>query len=365
MTQDYYETLQVHPRSDAAAIEAAYARLRELYDPARLDGAADELVDLARQKRDAIERAYAVLSDQARRAAYDEEQASRLENQEPRTKNQGMTIGSRFSVLGSGRPSSSIEAQPQADENLDYRPLPPARRAERPKGFDAQPVQPSTPARQAGRAASRMVQRAWAAPAALAAALVLIVASSMALTGGGGPPPAPPTPTPSPFDAFESSIPQAQQAARQNPTSAQAWIDLGNVLYDSAQVVRESAPDSPIYQQRLGRWLEATNAYSQALALDPSNASVRADMGASACFYGAGTGDQSFVRDGTDEVRRAAQAAPDDERVLLSLGHCLVSTQPPQTNAAIESWQRIIKLKPSSPLAAQAQMLIARYGGAQ
>ena len=28
------------------AIEAAYARLRELYDPARLDGAADELVDL-------------------------------------------------------------------------------------------------------------------------------------------------------------------------------------------------------------------------------------------------------------------------------------------------------------------------------
>src|SRR3954464_15010173 len=76
MTQDYYETLQVHPRADATAIEAAYARLRELYDPARLDGAADELVDLARAKRDAIERAYAVLSDPARRAAYDEEQAA-------------------------------------------------------------------------------------------------------------------------------------------------------------------------------------------------------------------------------------------------------------------------------------------------
>ena len=79
---------------------------------------------------------------------------------------------------------------------------------------------------------------------------------------------APPTPTPSPFDTFEASIPQARQATQQNPTSAQAWIDLGNVLYDSAQVVRESAPDSPIYQQRLGRWLEATSAYSQALALD-------------------------------------------------------------------------------------------------
>ena len=72
MTQDYYEVLQVHPRADATAVEAAYTRLCELYDPNRLDGAADELVDLARAKRDAIERAYAVLSDPDRRAAYDE-----------------------------------------------------------------------------------------------------------------------------------------------------------------------------------------------------------------------------------------------------------------------------------------------------
>ena len=183
------------------------------------------------------------------------------------------------------------------------------------------------------------------------------------MTGGGGPSAAPLTPTPSPFDVFEASIPSARQATQQNPTSSQAWIDLGNLLYDSAQVVRESAPDSPIYQQRLGRWLEATSAYSQALALTPDNADVRADMGASSCFYGAGTGDQSFVRDGTDQVRQAAQAAPQDERVLLSLGHCLVSTQPPQTAEAIASWQQIIKLTPSSPLATQAQLLIAKYGG--
>ena len=88
MTQDYYETLQVHPRADATAIEAAYARLRELYDPARLDGAADELVDLARAKRDAIERAYAVLSDPARRAAYDQEQDA-LADERRRTKDEG------------------------------------------------------------------------------------------------------------------------------------------------------------------------------------------------------------------------------------------------------------------------------------
>jgi curved DNA-binding protein CbpA len=353
--QDYYEILQVHPRADATAIEAAYARLRELYDPAKLDGAADELVDLARAKRDAIERAYAVLNDSIRRAAYDEEQAALEPTKDERRKTKDDRAES--SIL----PSSLVLGQ--IEEALDYRPLPAARRAERPRGFDTQPVRAT--ARAHGRTVGRPAQRAWAAPAALAVALALIIIAGLAMTGGGGPPAAPPTPTPSPFDAFEASIPPARQATQQNPTSAQAWIDLGNLLYDSAQVVRESAPDSPIYQQRLGRWLEATSAYSQALALTPDNADVRADMGASSCFYGAGTGDQSFVRDGIEQVRQAAQAAPQDERVLLSQGHCLISTQPPQTAEAIASWQQIIKLTPSSPLANQAQLLIAKYGGTQ
>jgi len=358
--QDHYETLQVHPRADATAIEAAYARLRELYDPARLDGAADELVGLARAKRDAIERAYAVLSDPARRAAYDEEQAALRSDGATGRQGDGVIGSERVAPAPPHPVAPSDERSPEV--TLDYRPLPPARRAERPRGFDAQPLR--APARTQGRMVDRPA-REWAAPAALALALALIVVAGLALTGGGGPPAAPPTPTPSPFDAFEASIPPARQAAQQNPTSAQAWIDLGNLLYDSAQVVRESAPESLIYQQRLGRWLEASSAYSQALALAPDNAGVRADMGASSCFYGAGTGDQSFVRRGTDEVRRAAQAAPNDERVLLSLGQCLISTQPPQTAEAIASWRQIIKLTPSSPLATQAQLLIAKYGGAQ
>src|SRR5215212_8656788 len=125
--QDYYETLQVHPRADATAIEAAYARLRELYDPAKLDGAADELVDLARAKRDAIERAHAVLSDSARRAAYDEEQAALgpTKDEGRKTKDEDLSI----------RPSSSVLSQ--EEEPLDYRPLPAARRTERPRDFDA------------------------------------------------------------------------------------------------------------------------------------------------------------------------------------------------------------------------------------
>ena len=354
MTSDYYETLQVHPRADADAIEAAYLRLRELYDPGRLDGAADELLELAREKRDAIERAYAVLGDATRRASYDAEQASLRA-----TNDQGRTTKDEKRVRGGKAvgPSSLVVRQGKSEELLDYRPLPPAGRQERPRGFDGQPALDGM----SGRASARRGLPRWAPLAALVAAFALVVGASYALTGGGGPAPAAPTPTASAFDQIETAIPQARQTTDQNPKSAQAWIDLGNLLYDSVQVVRESQPDSPLYQQRLGRWLEATNAYSQALALEPDNAVARADLGASSCFYGAGTGDPSFVSRGTAEARRAVQIAPNDARVLLSLGHCLVSAQPPQTDEALATWRKIVEGSPSSPLADQAKQLIDKY----
>ncbi|MFL5802805.1 MAG: molecular chaperone DnaJ, partial [Roseiflexaceae bacterium] len=191
----------------------------------------------------------------------------------------------------------------------------------------------------------------------------LVVAIGMTITGGGAPPTAPTAPTASPLDAYEAKIATARQAAEQNPSDAQSWIDYGNLLYNSAEIVRENAPDSQSYQQRLPRWLDATAAYTRALALEPDNAGVRADLGVSACFYGAGAGDQSFVRSGTAEARRAAQEAPGDPRVLLNLGHCLVSAQPPQSEEAIELWRQAIASAPTgSPLAVQAQQLIAAYG---
>jgi curved DNA-binding protein CbpA len=353
MTEDLYEILQVHPRADADAIAAAYQRLRDLYDPARFDGAADELLELARAKRDTIEHAYAVLSDPVRRATYDAEK-----NQEPRTKNQGTDNGSEFSVLG----SRTATVRSEEAEVLDYRPLPPAKRQERARGAAERTISLAIPA---GREAARKSTLRPTVPIAIAIMLTLIVASSLLLTGGGGPAPAPAAPTASPFDQYEAIIPQAESAAKQNPKSAQAWIDLGNVLYDSAQIVREGAPDSPLYQQRLGRWLQATQAYSQALALEPNNAAARADLGASSCFYGAGTGDQSFVGAGTAEVQRAARIAPNDERVLLSMGHCLVSARPPKTDEAIATWRRIVEQDPNSQFAAQVKLLIEKYQGSQ
>ena len=352
MSQDYYETLQVHPKADQDAIAAAYTRLREFYDPAKLDGAAEELAELARQKRDALERAYAVLGDPTRRSAYDAEQAAlRADHRPPTDGRSGSRSGTPWVVLGSGD-----------QKLLDYRPLPPARGAERARDFDAYPVrQPA-----AGRQASTRTASRWVAPVVLAGMIALIVAISLGMTAGGAAPAAPPaagpTPTPSPLDAFEADIPAARQIAQQNPNDPRAWIDYGNMLYNSAEVVRENAPDSTLYKQRLPRWLEATQAYSRALALDPGNASVRGDLGVSACFYGAGMSDQALVRSGTFEARRAAQAAPDDARVLLNLGHCLVSSQPPQAQEAITQWKRAVEVAPpGSPLATQAQQLITQY----
>ncbi|MBC8163496.1 MAG: molecular chaperone DnaJ, partial [Roseiflexaceae bacterium] len=171
-------------------------------------------------------------------------------------------------------------------------------------------------------------------------------------------------PTASPIDQYESAIVQAKAAAEQNPDAASAWVDYGNMLYDSVQVVRELQPDSPVYQERLPRWLEATVAYSRALELEPDNASVRADLGVSACFYGAGVDDPQYLERGLAEVQQAASVLPEDPRVLLSLGHCYANAQPARTAEALETWLQVRESQPQeSPFAQQAQILIQRYGG--
>ena len=327
MAQDYYEILQVHPRADLDAITAAYRRLREAYNPALLEGVAPELAALARQRCGEFERAYTVLGDPVCRADYDAALARRL-------------------------------SDPVSEPALDDRSLSPARRAGRPHVKVTQPLRTAV----AGSLPCPAILQRWGLPLVLAGLLVVVISLGLVLAGGGGQPSLPPLPTPVAFDQFEALIPQARRAAEQNPNDLQAWIAYGHALYDSVQIVREQAPDSALYLQRLPRWLQATEAYSRALTLQPDNPSVRADLGASACFYGAGTGDLSYVYSGLSEARRAAQVDPDDARVLLNLGFCLISTQPPQTEEALQNWRHVVQLVPAdSPFAIQAWQLIGRY----
>lgn len=365
--QDYYETLQVHPRADAEAIRAAYDRLRERYDPAKLEGAADELQSLARRRRDEIERAFTVLGDPERRREYDLDLAER--GREPMA-------------------APEVVAGPGDEELIDYRPLPPANRQERPTGFNAQPMlSPGRVARSAGRAAGNPAMPPWIAPALIVAVatfgIVLVTLVNTVLTtpsalpaNPGGPQVLDPNataPAPTPdvaqvVDQFEGQIVAARQVADQVPENPNAWIELGNALYDSVIVVRERLASGDqslqsLYVERLPRWLEAAEAYRKAVELTPQDPVARADLAASLCYYGQSINDQSYVQQGLAESQRAVQDGPEEGRALLSHGLCLALGDPPQTQLALEQWQRLVVLPNADPgLVFQARQLIAEYG---
>ena len=360
--QDHYETLQVHPKADQESIQAAYLRLRERYDPARLEGAAEELQSLARRRRDELERAFTVLSDPRLRAIYDEELARRVEEPEPPT-------------------SQPLDTD---EELLDYRPLVPARGHERAGDFNSQPL--LTPSRQRGRVAKQSATTpAWLTPALIVAcstfSIVLITLLSTVL---GNPPPVTTTnsaqssnvgPTAAPAtpnaeqvtNQFEAQIVAARQVANGVPENPNAWIELGNALYDSVIVVRERLAQGDqslqeLYVERLPRWLEAAEAYRRAVELQPGSALARADLGASLCYYGQSINDQSFVAEGLAESEQAVALDPTEGRALLSVGICYAFVDPPRISQAMERWQQLIVLPGAEPgLVFQARQLVQEY----
>lgn len=360
--QDYYEILQVHPRSDQETIRDSYERLIQRHDPAKLHGAAEELIELTRRKRDDIERAYAVLGDATRRATYDEEQQALRAQQD--------------------------DQEISEEDRLDYSPLPPAHGQERPRDFNAQPLLARQQLLQRGRKSRQPKKRQplWFTPAIVVAVLTFIIMfASLLLTGGGqmryateaaGQSSAPGTGQtgqgtdapehPDVIGEYEGQVVAARQVVDALPDNPEAWIRLGDALYDSVQVVREFQPDSELYQERLPRWLEASDAYKKALELDPahaeSNTIVRSDMGVSLCYYGVGTGNQDYVKEGMEYTGAALQADKENGRILLNHGICLISSEPPQKAEALQLWQQVLSLPAVEPgVNQQAQRLIEEY----
>ncbi len=370
--QDYYETLQVHPKADAETIRAAYERLRERYSPAKLEGVAEELQVLARRQRDEIERAYTVLGDATRRVGYDAEVAARL------------PLPAAAPPPG---PLSDVD-----DEHLDYRPLPPARRQERDTSFNPQPLLPQQQVRASNAARNRPAGRTpeggrplWLVPALIVAGATFVIVLVTLLTTMLGPqPPAaqpsgpqvldPNAPTGVPTmgvaeisGQFEAQIVAAKQVANAAPTNPQAWIELGNLLYDSVVVLHErldrgDAAVQAAYVARLPRWLEAVDAYSKALAIAPTNAIARADLATSLCYYGQGVQDQSYVQRGIAAAEQALKDRPEEGRALLSAGICYAVADPPQTSQALAQWQKLVVQPNAEPtLVFQARQLIQKY----
>jgi curved DNA-binding protein CbpA len=367
--QDYYEILQVHPKADQDTIRSAYERLCQRYDPEALNGAAEELVEIARRKREDVERAYDVLSNDKQRAVYDEGlQTSGDKDKANKVSSVPAAAGAQVTT------GTDLWAELEDDDLIDYRPLPPAHGQDRPHGFDAQPY--LSPQEVAREAAGSKRMPFWGAPAAVAALLTFVVGlSSLLITGGGGPKAMPIESTPrnqqpsqgmSEADfahQFQGQIAEARQVVEQVPDNPNAWINLGNVLYDSVQIVKEHLPDSETYESLLPRWLEASEAYQKALELEPNNATVRSDMAVSLCNYGVGVGEQEYVDEGLEEARHAIEDNPEDPRALLNIGICLVSSRPPQTEEALKHWRKILVL-PDAPegVVIEVQRLMEKYG---
>lgn len=363
--QDLYETLQVHPKADQEAIDDAYQRLRERYAPAKLEGAADELVEIARRKRDELDHAYAVLGDPVRRANYDTEQVER-----------------QAAVALDTEAGDLTE-----DDLIDYRPLPPAKGQERGRSFDVYPllsreeVVGVSRGRQAGRVGKRLPL--WAPPVIIVAVVTfLVMVTSLIVTNGGQMRYASDL-----VDAqgaaaqnsedgassvaevgqliaeYDGQVVQARQVALNVPDNPEAWVQLGNALYDSVQVVREITRDGPIYLERVERWLEASDAYATAIELGLENPEVLSDRGVSLCYYGEDTAQPDYVVEGLEYTTQAVEQTRESGRVLLNLGICKIGAEPPQTAEAVALWQEVLALPDTRVgVAQQARILLEQHG---
>jgi curved DNA-binding protein CbpA len=320
---DHYAILQLTPRATDAEIAAAYERLRDVYDPDRTANAAPELQELASKKRQQIEAAFRDLGDRHRRAAYDRQQG--------------------FAPIGGDG----------AENAIDFRPLPPARRQERDAAADYAP--PPLPR-------SRGI-RGWLAPTLTAIAgiglLLLLILSGVRVTGGQT---ALATPTirgiTLPFN--DTQLRQFRAAAESTDTAAN-WTALGNAIFDNLQTLRENAPQSPQYRGQLDQWLAVVDAYDRSLALQDSDA-ARSSRAVALMSYGVDADDEARRAEALAEVQRGIRDDVRDPRALLNYGFVLSLTEPPRVAEALAQWRRIIEIAPDSPEAENARLLLRRFG---
>jgi curved DNA-binding protein CbpA len=321
-TQDYYTLLELPPKASAADIDAAYARLSDLYSAERLAGAPVEFQAQAAQKRAQLEAAYDMLMHPDRRAAYD---------------------GQRD--------------QAQTADQMDYRPLPPARRQERAATTPPPVVRPARTARPQGVAA-------WLPPLVAAlgvlALLAVIVLSGVRTSGSAS---ALATPTPllrgAQLPFLPEEIVQLRQVAETSNTAA-AWTEFGNALFDNMQTLREYAPQSPQYRSGLQGWLEVVQAYDRALVLQ-DNTTTRSDRALALFSYGTDAPDPQRVAEALAEVERGIQSGVREPRALLNYGLILALHNPPRIEDALAQWRTILEVAPQSNEARQAESLLQTY----
>ena len=324
LDEDLYARLQVPSSASVEEIRAAYARLDALYSPERLEGGPPEFQQLAARRREELAEAYALLGDPQRRAAYDR----------------------------------SRSAAPVA-EPLDFRPLPPAGGRERPSPSIPLPsIDTRLPDRSKNKRGGRSLLPPLLVGSAALGVLLLLVLSGVRVQGGARALATPAIPNlPPRYTPEQVRMARDEAEATADP---EAWVVLGNMLYDNMQVMRENAPRSPQYLNALPQWLEAAEAYSRALELGAAPF-ARADLALSLFYYGIGANDPSTIERAVTEAERAHADGPDDPLVLLNYGLILAGLNPPRESEALDAWRHLVTVAPQSPQAQRARDLLGAY----
>ena len=140
--------------------------------------------------------------------------------------------------------------------------------------------------------------------------------------------PAPAPPGPSPIEVA-SKIQTLKDIVKKDPNNLAAWVELGNLYFDSNQPK------------------EAIEAYSQYLAAKPDNADVRTDMGI--MYRNLGNVDLAL-----QEFQRAAQSEPKHINSRYNIGIVLLHDKQ-DIKGAIKAWEEYLKVDPKSERASRVR----------
>jgi len=143
--------------------------------------------------------------------------------------------------------------------------------------------------------------------------------------------PMPAPPGPSSLEVA-SKIQNLKDILKKDPKNLPAWVELGNLYFDSNQPK------------------EAIEAYSQYLAIKPDNADVRTDM--AIMYRNLGEMDRAL-----EQFQKAAQSDPKHVNSRYNIGIVLLHDKQ-DIKGAIKAWEEYLKVDPKSERAerVRAQM---------
>ena len=147
-------------------------------------------------------------------------------------------------------------------------------------------------------------------------------------------PPGAPAPAPPNRDEVASQIQTLKEIVKKDPKNLAAWVELGNLYYDS---------DQP---------KEAIEAYSRYLTIKPDNPDVRTDRGI--MYRKLGQVDKAV-----EEFRKAAQSDPKHANSRYNIGIVLLHDKK-DIKGAIKAWEEYLKVDPNSEKAQRIKTQIEK-----